>query len=277
MDFVNAKGYNRSSFNNLMIVDGLNLAFRFAWANKKNYRKDYINTVQSLGNSYQARDIIVLGDGGSSYRKAIYPKYKESRKIKQEKQTQEEETAFKEFLEEFNNTFKELGDSYATFRYKGVEADDIAAYLVNRHKRDYNHIWLVSSDRDWDLLVNKNVSRFSYVTRKEITQENWSEHYDYKVDEHISMKVLTGDKGDDIPGVEGIGPKRALGLINMYGSAYDIYSALQIDSKYKHIQNLNAFNDKILLNYELMDLVTYCEDAIGDDNITNIKENFNND
>ena len=28
------------------------------------------------------------------------------------------------------------------------------------------YIWLISSDRDWDLLIQENVGRFSYVTRK---------------------------------------------------------------------------------------------------------------
>ena len=58
-------------------------------------------------------------------------------------------------------------------RYEGVEADDIAAHIV-RYKEHYgaNKIWLISSDRDWDLMIGPKVSRFSYVTRKEITNEN---------------------------------------------------------------------------------------------------------
>ena len=278
MDFVEAKGYNRDKFNNLMIVDGLNLAFRYKYANQKNFSDAYIKTVQSLGTSYQARDIIILGDGGSTYRENIYPEYKASRKEMRKNQTQEEEENFKEFLNEFNNTFNSLSEEgYVTLRYKGVEADDIAAYLVNKYKNDYDHIWLISSDKDWDLLIDKNVSRFSYVTRKEITLDNWSEHYDYPVEDHISIKVLTGDKGDDIPGVDGIGPKRAISLVSTYGCAYDIYSALPIKSKYKHIQNLNTFGDNLLLNYKLMDLLTYCNDALGKAIIKDIEEVFNND
>ena len=264
MDIMKAKGMDSSKFENLIIIDGLNLAFRYKYANKKVFADEYINTVHSLAKSYEAKDIVVLGDGGSFYREAIYPDYKGNRKELRAKQTEQEEQDFKEFLDEFNKAFIILSESCYTFRYKGVEADDIAAFIVTRFNNRFNHTWLISSDKDWDLLIKSNVSRFSYVTRKEITEDNWSTHYNYKVDEHISIKVLMGDKGDSIPGVDGIGIKRAETLVNTYGSAYDIYSILPIDSKYKYIQNLNAFKEKLLLNYELMDLETYCADAIGE-------------
>jgi len=270
MDFMNVKGADASSRKNLLVVDGLNLAFRYKYANKKSFASEYVATIQSLAKSYEAKDVIVLGDGGSSYREAIYPEYKGNRKELRENQTPEEEQDFKDFLEEFNRTFELLGELYYTFRFKGVEADDIAAYLVIAYNKEYEHIWLISSDKDWDLLVKPNVSRFSYVTRKEITYNNWGSHYSYPQEDHISIKVLMGDKGDHIAGVDGIGIKRAESLIKEFGSAYDIYASLPISSKYKYIQNLNKFEDNILLNYELMDLETYCTEAIGDDNLKEI-------
>ena len=76
-----------------------------------------------------------------------------------------------------------------------------------------------------------------------------------------------GDSGDNVHGVPGIGPKRALQLVQEYGSGYDICSALPISNRYKYITALNEFGaDNLILNYQLMDLVTFCEDAIGVDN-----------
>lgn len=258
---------DESKKNNLLIVDGLNLAFRFKYANKKQFAADYINTVKSLANSYNAKHIILLGDGGSRYREEIYPNYKANRKELRAKQTKEEELEFREFLDEFNKIFDLVKNNFFTFRFKGVEADDIAAYIVKYFSNNYNHIWLISSDKDWDLLISKNTSRFSYVTRKEISLNNWSTHYTYPQEEHISIKVLQGDSGDCIPGVEGVGEKRAVSLVEQFGSALDIYASLPINSKYKYIQNLNAFGNNILRNYELMDLLTYCEEALGNENI----------
>jgi 5'-3' exonuclease len=159
-----------------------------------------------------------------------------------------------------------ISELYPLLRFDKVEADDIAAYVTSKLPKTAT-IWLISSDKDWDLLVNDRVSRFSYVTRKETTIDNWDEHYDCTPEQYISIKCLTGDSGDNIKGVEGIGPKRAADLVKQYGSAFDIVADLPINSKYKYIQSLNSSGDTILLNYQLMDLVTYCEDAIGEDNI----------
>lgn len=274
MDFVNAQGSKPG--NNLLIVDGLNLAFRYKYANKKVFAFEYIKTIESLANSYGAKDIVVLGDGGSTYREAIYPEYKSNRKELRDKQTDKEAEDFKDFLEEFQNAFEQLGEIYTTFRFKGVEADDIAAYLVKKHTEEYDHIWLMSSDKDWDLLIDEHVSRFSYVTRKEITLINWNDHYDYAPEDHISIKVLQGDKGDNIDGVPGIGAKRAISLVKYYGTAYDVYSCLPINSTYKYIQNLNEFGDKLLLNYQLMDLESYCDEALGSENMTIVDKGMKN-
>ena len=130
---------------------------------------------------------------------------------------------------------------------------------------------MISSDRDWDLLIQENVGRFSYVTRKEVTLENWHDHYEVTPEEYISLKCLTGDKGDNVPGIPGIGPKRAFDLIKQYGDALSIYDAAPLVGKYKYIQSLNENSEQILQNYELMDLITYCDDAIGADNISAIR------
>ena len=106
--------------------------------------------------------------------------------------------------------------------------------------------------------------------RKEVTVDNWSTHYEVDREQYISYKCLVGDKGDNVAGITGIGPKRAAGLIKAWGSAYDIYDNLPINSKYKHIQELNANGEMLLTNYQLMDLITYCDEAIGTDNTSEI-------
>ena len=260
-----------------LIVDALNLAFRWKHQGRTDFRYDYQKTVQSLASSYGCNEVIIAADwGSSSYRKELYPDYKQNRKEKFAEQSEEEKIAFEEFFEEFEATLEILAEDYILLRYKGVEADDVAAHLV-KHKKAYDleNIWLVSSDRDWDLLIQDSVSRFSYVTRKEVTLENWSEHYDVKPEEYISLKCLTGDKGDNVPGISGIGPKRAQQLIEQYGNAFSIYEATPIDSRYKYIQTLNESADQILINYELMDLITFCDDAIGKANIADIESTIN--
>ena len=258
--------------NATLVVDALNLAFRWKHQGRTDFRYDYQSTVKSLAKSYDCTRVIITADWGSStYRKGISPDYKQNRKEKFAEQTEEERIAFEEFFEEFEASLELLAEEYPVLRYKGVEADDIAAHLVkHKNKYDLEYIWLISSDRDWDLLIQENVGRFSYVTRKEVRLDNWKEHYEIKPEEYISLKCLTGDKGDNVPGIPGIGPKRAVQLIEQYGTAFDIYNVCPIESRYKYIQSLNENAEQLLVNYELMDLMTFCDDAIGQDNIEDI-------
>ena len=263
--------------NTTLVVDALNLAFRYKHQGRNDFRYDYQKTVQSLAKSYNCSKVIITADWGSStYRKEINPEYKQNRKDKFAEQTEEERMAFEEFFEEFEETLEVLAENYPVLRYKGVEADDIAAHIVKeKEKYGLETIWMVSSDRDWDLMISENVNRFSYVTRKEVTLENWGEHYDVNPEDYISLKCLTGDKGDNVPGIPGIGPKRAQTLIEEYGTALDLYDALPISGKYKYIQALNENAEQLIQNYELMDLISFCDDAIGSENIKDIEAKLN--
>lgn len=260
----------------VMIVDALNLGFRWKHSGDTDFLESYRKTVESLKKSYKAQYVVIACDSGSSsYRKAIYPLYKQNRKDKFDTQTPEEQAAFEQFFAEFNRVIEsyQSEDRYPVFRFDKCEADDIAAYIVKyRKKLGIENVVLVSSDRDWDLLINDSTMRFSYVTRKEITIENWNEHYEYEPEDHISIKCLTGDSGDNIPGVPGIGPKKAQALVREYGSTYDIIAHLPIPSRYKYIQNLNQFgSEQLMTNYKLMDLLEFCEDALGETNCQTIE------
>ena len=255
---------------NLLIVDGLNVAFRWKHQNILDFKYDYIRTIESLAKSYNAGTIIVCADGGSSYRKEIYPEYKANRKERFADQTEQEAKEFEMFMAEFSDTLTLIKKKYPVFHFRGVEADDIAAYITQ--SAEYDDCWLISSDKDWDLLISDKVSRFSTVTRKETTVHNWDEHYDFEIEDYITFKCLTGDKGDNVPGVPGVGPKRAVQLMEQYGTVFDIYDACPIEGRYKYIQAVNENAEQLLTNVELMDLITYCEDAIGEEN----KEVINN-
>lgn len=261
-----------------LVVDSLNLAFRWKHAGRSEFKDEYLATVESLARSYHAGRIIILGDSGkSAYRKAIYPEYKGNRDALYKDQTLEEEEFFKLFFKEYTDTLEMLKEKYEVYVYRGVEADDLAGHLVqNKEEYGLNKIWLVSSDRDWDLLVSDDVSRFSYVTRKEYTSDNWDEHYIVPQEQYIGLKCLEGDKGDNVPGVAGVGPKRAAGLLNTYGDIFGLIDALPIAGKAKYIQSLNDFGaERLLLNLELMDLVAFCDTAIGEENLQDLKERIN--
>jgi DNA polymerase-1 len=255
---------------NLMIVDALNLAFRWKHQGSTDFAQEYKRTVDSLARSYKSGRVIIAADwGGSEYRREIFPDYKGNRKELYADDTPEQKEQTRLFFDEYERTLELLDRSFTLLRYKGVEADDIAAWITkNRVEFGFDNIWLISSDRDWDLLIDKYTHRFSYVTRKEQTLDTWDNPV--PPEQYLCYKCLMGDKGDNIPGVPGVGPKRATSLLEQYGSIMDICDQIPLPGKYKYIQAVNENRDQLLTNIELMDLKTYCEEAIGKQNIEDI-------
>lgn len=259
---------------NVLLVDCLNLCMR--WKPYKpnervvEFADQFISTVMSLARSYDCGQVFLLADmKGSTYRREIWPEYKANRKAKAEEQTPEQKKQSEIFFRYYEKALEAASKKWDLLRYPGVEADDLAAYIVKKkHWYGIEQIWMISSDRDWDLLISDSVSRFSTVTRKEVTSFNWP--HPVGIEEYISLKCLTGDPGDNCPGVPGVGPKRAAALIEEYGSAFDICEAIPLPGKAKYIQAINESKDIILRNYELMDLLTYCEEAIGQENLADL-------
>lgn len=155
--------------NRVLIVDTLNLGFRWKHQGRTDFAEDYIKTVESFASSYNCGTIIAAMDRGhSAYRKSLYPEYKADREERYKDQTEAEKIAFENFMNEMYRTIDIMYEKTKIFTlvYDNVEADDIAAYIVkNREELGMEHIWLISTDRDWDLLINPYVSRFSYNNR----------------------------------------------------------------------------------------------------------------
>lgn len=249
---------------NLVIIDGTNLAFRFNGNKGESFSTSYTKTINSFAKSYSARHTIVLGDKGKSvFRTEIDPEYKANRDAKYDNQSEQEKEESRAFFECVAEAFELCAAILPTIRIRGIEADDIAAYIKARIGHLYDHIWLISTDGDWDILLDEKTSRFSFQTRKEYRIETMYDHHGVDtVDQFISLKAIMGDTGDNIVGVEGIGIKRGYNIIKEYGSALDIIDQIPLPGKQKFIQNLNASGDLIMRNLSLVDLNSFCVDAI---------------
>jgi len=97
--FVDEENEEMANRKNLLIVDGLNLAFRFRNSSKA-FASEYVKTIFSLAKSYGARKIIIVTDKGKSkYRQDIYPEYKANRDENYAKMTEAEKEQNKLFFE----------------------------------------------------------------------------------------------------------------------------------------------------------------------------------
>jgi len=91
-----------NSYNNLLLIDGNNVAYRWLQRiNYNNFSSDYQRTVQSLANSYEAcRTIVCFDFGRSYYRMNMYEEYKQNRKKPKE---EDEQKKYEEFFGVLNN------------------------------------------------------------------------------------------------------------------------------------------------------------------------------
>lgn len=247
--------------NNLLLVDSNNVSYRFIRrANYNDYSAEYIRTITSLAKSYNAcRTIAAFDFGKSYYRMAMYDEYKGNRN--DDDLSEEEKEKKQEFFNVLNMLPEQLPCDVA--KYRGVEADDIITYLVENLKDKYDHIWIVSSDKDLIQLVDYNVSIFNIFSRKEITIDSLHETLDIEPDEYMLSRIIEGDKGDNIIGIDGIGPKRAQTLAKQYKTLDKLLEALPLKGRAKYIQNLNAGVDKLTKNEQLINLKRYNSEALA--------------
>jgi len=261
-----------STYNNLLIIDANNLSYR--WLQRPNYDSfgdDFVRTIQSLAKSYEAQRTIVCFDFGKSYyRMDMHDEYKGTRKKPQD---EEEIKKYEDFFAVLNSLPDELDEEVLKFR--GVEADDILAWITQNISNKYDHTWVVSSDRDLYQLIDDNVSVFNIFSRKEVTIQTLEDDFEVTPSQYMLSRIIEGDKSDNILGIEGIGPKRAQTLAKEYGTLDNLLEALPIKGRSKYIQNLNAGKEQLIRNEKLINLKQYCVDAIragkeGDEPLTRL-------
>lgn len=246
-------------FQNLLVVDGNNVSYRYIQrANYDSYEEDFKRTVASLARSYKAKRTIVCFDFGKSYyRSQLHDTYKGTRK---KAETEEEIEHAEKFFAVLNRLPEELDEEVLKFR--GIEADDTIAYITQKVSPRYNHTWIVSSDKDIIQLVDDNISIFNIFSRKEITKQYLQDELQLTPSEFMLSRIIEGDKGDNIIGIDGIGPKRAQTLAREYKTLDKLVAALPIKGKSQYIANLNAGKDTLIRNETLINLKRYHEVAI---------------
>jgi 5'-3' exonuclease len=256
-DVINA---DYTEYNNLLVLDGNNISYRYIQrANYDNYEDDFKRTISSLAKSYKAKRTIVCFDFGKSYyRMNLLSDYKGTRK---KAETEEEIEHAEKFFAVLNRLPEELDEEVLKFR--GIEADDTIAYITQNISSRYDHTWIVSSDKDIIQLVDSNISIFNIFSRKEITLQYLQDELQLTPSEFMLSRIIEGDKGDNIIGIEGIGPKRAQALAKEYKTLDKLLAALPIKSKSQYITNLNAGRERLIRNETLINLKSYHQTAIN--------------
>ena len=131
------------------------------------------------------------------------------------------------------------------------EGDDFLAYLaLKKFRYDRYKIILVSSDKDFNQLINKDLRIFNPRKEEIIREENCKDIYGYEPKETVDYLSLIGDASDDIPGFPGIGPVKARKFLDFFGSiqgfiSYNVADNVTTENK-RNAWIKFRFNDKNL-------------------------------
>lgn len=140
----------------------------------------------------------------------------------------------------------------------GVEADDVIATLAAR-ECDTGKTRIVTSDKDLMQLVSPCSFLYDGMKSIEIHEAHVLEKFGVRPDQVIDVQSLMGDSSDNVPGVPGIGPKKAAELINEFNSLNKLYENLD-NVKNERIRNLlKDYKDQAYISRQLVTLKTDVE------------------
>ena len=150
--------------------------------------------------------------------------------------------------------------SIPVIELEGWEGDDILGTLARRGEEAECDMYLVTGDRDMYQLVTEHVHVVS--TRKGLsdiaimTPESVDDLYHGITPNLVpDFYGLKGDSSDNIPGVPGIGPKKASALIARYGSLDEVIAHAD-EVKGKMGENLRAHIDDALISRKIATIMT---------------------
>ena len=153
---------------------------------------------------------VVLDSKEPTFRHELYTEYKATR-----------EKMPDELVEQLEPLFEVISHTnIPMLRKPGFEADDIIGTLVKKAEKAGLQTFMVTGDKDMMQLVSDSTFMYSpgnsfkptTVYNAEKVKEKWGVGPEGIID----MLALVGDSSDNVPGVDGVGPKTAKKLLDEY-------------------------------------------------------------
>ena len=232
----------------VLLIDGHNLAYRTVFSAVNQMPGDnekflfwkhlMVKSLFALVKKFEATSVVLAFDDyrsfGKKWRKEIYPDYKFKRKDARDKSI----VNFEKFFKVFNTFIDELQETFENMyvmMVEGCEADDIIAVLSKEVYTD-REVVIISSDGDMTQLTQySNVSQFDPIKQKMLKPLNPIRD--------LEIKILMGDKSDNIPGIKPKCGKVTAEKIIVNGTLEDLLKDPIIKENY--LRNLKLIN----LNY----------------------------
>lgn len=185
----------------------------------------FVRNLRALVAEHQATSLVLVKEGSPQHRYELFKEYKGQRKVKEDDPKLKEKWAelmgFKEKVDEaVYFALKNL--EVTVLRHARLEADDVIANYARFLAEKGEDVVIASNDKDFVQLLAKDDTFActhhigvydigAKAFRKPLVDANSVTRLTRE--QVIRMKALTGDKSDNIPGVPGFGPKKALGAV----------------------------------------------------------------
>ena len=244
----------------LTLIDGNSILFRaYYGVHSRLTRSDgtptgavygFFNMVLPLLASAKGNDafVCVFDASRTSFRQDIYPAYKANR------QETPEDLISQSYL--VREGVAAMG--IPVLCIPGVEADDVIATLAHNNCKGNDATRIITSDKDLMQLVSDCIFLYDGMKDREIREPQVLEKFGVKPKQVIDIQSLMGDSSDNVPGVPGIGPKKASELINQFGSLDNLYDNLE---EVKNERTRNLLRDNRESAYISKQLVTLKKDV----------------
>ncbi|MFV1958828.1 MAG: DNA polymerase I, partial [Planctomycetota bacterium] len=243
----------------LFLLDGMALAYRAHFAMMRSPLATsrgeatsavfgFLAALDRIRQQETPDEIVVAFDAPEpTFRHRLYPEYKATREKMPEEMIPQ--------LDWIRRAVE--GEGLPFVRLPGWEADDLIGTLARQAQAAGRDVWIVSGDKDMYQLVTDHVRLYNVMKPGQaevhlVAAPEVEEKFGVGPEKVVDVLALMGDTSDNVPGVPGVGPKRARDLIRTWGSLDEVLAhAAEIPQK-KLSENLREYADQARLSRELV-------------------------
>ena len=250
----------------LFLMDGSAFIFRGFFANRNMQRSDGFPTnalvvvsrvlLRILREEAPEHFVFVQDGRGKNFRHEIFPLYKANREATPEDLVRQ--------IDPIQRMVRALG--LRLLVSEGCEADDCIASLAERFSAQCPVV-IVSGDKDLKQCLGPNVFMWDPGSREEklVSAEDFVRETGVQPSQWADVQALIGDTSDNIPGVPGIGPKKAQQIFESCASLEEIRDHFErvppkLQEKLRdHLENMFTWRELTTLRRD------FCTDISLDD------------
>ena len=166
-----------------------------------------LNMLRHIHKKYPSDYSVCIFDAkGKTFRNDIYPDYKANRpKMPDELADQ---------IEPLMDAIKAMG--WPILIKEGVEADDVIGTLAQKANHQDIEVVISTGDKDLAQLVNERTKLINTMTNEVLDIQGVINKFGIPPELIVDYLTIIGDKVDNVPGVDKVGPKTALKWLEEY-------------------------------------------------------------